>query len=255
MQDTKRCPKCGETKTVGAFSFNLTGTRAGHIRSYCKACEVLAGVAWRRQMGLKPRNSNPVVDGMKLCSICNQRKPISEFYLRHGDREGEPYNSCKSCKNKRVTECGHKSGRWQPMNEDRHCSFFLGIHVAERVLTGFFDKIQRMPLHNPGFDFLCGKGFKIEVKSSCLRPRLKRGPEYWAFNIRGNCIADYFLLLAFDNRESLEPQHVWLIPSRVASHLKNLVISNVPNSLAKWEMFERPLDKVTNCCESMRSTA
>lgn len=257
MIDGKKfCPRCKQVKPVSEYNFNLNGKRKGNIRSYCRLCEKDWHHEWRHRTGKSKadRVFNPVVDGMKLCTRCGLTKPVSEFYLRHGDREGEPYNICKACKNRRVTECGHESGRWKPMSENKTCSDYLGVHIAERVLSAFFENITRMPCNNPGYDYICGRGFKIDVKSSCLRYRTDASP-YWGFNIRGNVNADYFLLLAFNDRDALEPQHVWLIPLDVMNGRKNLLIPNVSKSLAKWERFERPLDKVIACCKSLRSTA
>jgi hypothetical protein len=195
------------------------------------------------------KNSNPIIDGMKFCPGCKQKKPINEFYLRHGDREGELYNICKTCKNRRVTECAHESGRWRPFTEVKECSLYLG-DIAERALSKFFDHIERMPRGNPGFDFRCGKGFKIDVKASCLRS-LGQYP-YWGFNIRRNLTPDYFLLLAFNNREDLDPQHVWLVPGSVVNSLMSLTIRDSPPTLDQWSNYEHPIGKVISCCASMR---
>ena len=105
-----------------------------------------------------------------------------------------------------------------------------------------------MPYGNPGFDFLCGLGFKIEVKSSCLR----KNNSIWTFNIRGNKIADYFLLLAFNNRKELDPLHVWLIPGKILNEKLNFGISNKENSIKKWHQYERELDKIIACCATMK---
>lgn len=252
----KFCPRCKQTKPISEYNFNQNGKRKGNIRSYCRLCEKDWRLEWSHRTGKAKtyRVFNPVVDGMKLCTRCGQTKPVSEFYLRHGDREGEPYSICKACKNRRVTECAHESGRWKPMSENKECSNYLGVHIAERVLSTFFENITRMPIGNPGYDYVCGRGFRIDVKSSCLRYNTNASP-YWGFNIRGNISADYFLLLAFNDRDALEPQHIWLVSRGAMNGRKNLLIPNVPKSLAKWEKFEHPLDKVIACCKSIRSTA
>jgi hypothetical protein len=109
----------------------------------------------------------------------------------------------------------HVTGRQKPMSENKDCSLFLGVHVAERVLSNVFKNVQRMPQNNPGYDFICSKGYKIDVKSASLCKILdkKHGSVIWRWNfhIRNNTIADYFLLIAFDDRENLNPMHVWLI--------------------------------------------
>ena len=107
-----------------------------------------------------------------------------------------------------------------------------------------------MPICNRGFDFICGKGYKIDVKSSCRRIRNGRN-DSWLFHIGKNTIADYFLCLAFDNRDMLNPEHVWLIPSSEVNSNITLSIFENPTSLAKYNRFERDLEKVNICCNEM----
>jgi hypothetical protein len=147
----------------------------------------------------------------------------------------------------------HARGINKPMSENRECALYLGVHIAERVLSKLFNNVQRMPFGNPGYDFLCGRGFKIDCKSRCLYHD-KRGnrADLWIFSIAKNTQADYFLLLAFNNRADLEPQHIWMIPGSKVAHLTNLSILDSANSLAKWAQYERPLDKIIACCESLR---
>lgn len=146
-----------------------------------------------------------------------------------------------------------KDNRWRPMESAKDCSMYLGIYIAERALSKFFDHIERMPINNPGFDFICGRGFKIDAKSSTMHNyKNTRGYKRWEFHIKRNMIADYFLCLAFDDRENLTPMHVWLIPGDVVGTKKNLQISNSPVSLAKWSQYERPLDRVLACCQTMK---
>jgi hypothetical protein len=147
----------------------------------------------------------------------------------------------------------HLQGASRPMSEATDTSSYLGVYIAERALSKFFDNIERMPFGHPGYDFVCGKGFKIDVKSCCIR-KMKQGNPCWMFTIRRNPVADWFLCLAFDNRESLEPQHVWLIPAYLINHLKTWGIRDSPAVLSKWRDYERPLDKVLACCETIRSS-
>lgn len=93
------------------------------------------------------------------------------------------------------------------MRTNKKCPMFLGCHVAERVLSYVFKDVERMPLNNKGFDFICNKGFKVDVKSACSNNNT------YQFSILCNKIADYFLLIGFDSRDSLNPQHMWLIKS------------------------------------------
>ena len=171
-------------------------------------------------------------DGLR----CQCRECVAEYYRVH-----------KESIDLRRNQRAHKMGTCQPYNENHSCSQFLGIHVAERVLAKVYPNVERMPMHNPGYDFICGRGYKVDVKSSCLG---KQG--HWGFRINKNAGADYFLCLGFDNRDDLEPQHIWLIPGEVINHLMGLSICPGERSLSKWRQYEQPLDQVTSCCDVLR---
>lgn len=135
------------------------------------------------------------------------------------------------------------------MSENKSCSAFLGVHVAERVLSKIFKDVTTMPYANPGYDFVCNKEKKIDVKCSCKRVGSNNG---WEFHIRKNTVADFFLCLAFDNREDLTPLHVWLVPGGAVNHLQSTNISE--SSISRWAAHEIGVDKVVACCDSMRGT-
>lgn len=129
------------------------------------------------------------------------------------------------------------------------CTLYLGVVVAERILSEIFNDVCRMPPRNRGFDFICGGGYKIDVKSACTR-KMRRS---WNFMIRRNAVADYFLCLAFDNRDDLNPIHLWLIPGTEVNHLTTASISE--GTVDKWAQYELTdkLDQVISRCNAMRS--
>lgn len=143
----------------------------------------------------------------------------------------------------------YRVGRNQPMWKNRKCSVFLGVHVAEQVLSHVFNDVHRMPYGNSGFDFLCGKGHRIDVKSSC-RHRYERCADSWMFGIKKNQIAQYFLCLAFNDRKDLTPEHIWLIPASKINHLVGTRISE--SNLCKWDEYRLDIDKVVSCCDTMK---
>lgn len=128
---------------------------------------------------------------------------------------------------------------------NKSCPTYLGITIAEKMLSKLFNNIEVMPPKNPGFDFICNNGYKIDVKSSTLHNN------QWGFCIRYNKTPDYFLCLAFDDRDNLNPQHIWLIPGYI---LNNQTGANISKStLNKWEKYEQPIDKAIICCNTMRN--
>lgn len=122
---------------------------------------------------------------------------------------------------------------------------FLGVHIAERVLSYVFKDVEVMPYGNPGYDFTCNKGKLIDAKSSCIR---KDGS--WMFSIRRNIVADFFICLAFDNRKDLTPLHAWMIPGNKLNHLKTTSISQ--STIHKWDEYRLDLSKISACCDEIR---
>lgn len=150
---------------------------------------------------------------------------------------------------KRDREYTHRTGQCHSMDENRQCPQYLGVYVAERALSHVFEHVERMPYGNPGYDFICGGGYRIDVKSSCRRVSEKQANR-WMFNIKKNKIAEYFLCLAFDNRESLNPEHIWLIPAADVNDCITVSISEI--TLAKWDEYKLDIDKVSACCNIIR---
>ena len=101
-----------------------------------------------------------------------------------------------------------------------------------------------MPYGNKGFDFICCHNKNIDVKSSCLR---KSGG--WIFHIDHNIVADYFLCIAFDNRDDLTPLHVWLIPGSTINHLQSTGIS--PSTVHRWDEYMIDHSKISTCFSEM----
>jgi hypothetical protein len=109
-----------------------------------------------------------------------------------------------------------------------------------------------MPFNNPGYDFVCDKGFKIDVKSGVLHKPKTSKNMYWDFHIKYNKTADYFLCIGFDNRESLTPLHVWLVPGNVINQKRSMHVANSEKILDKWSQYEQSLERVIACCDSMK---
>ena len=195
---------------------------------------------------LAPHSHKPTVC---ICEMCGQERIL---------RKRTYSVICKNCSNGIKARNSADQRRESLSNPNRNITkiktknkdspTFLGCAVAERVLSKVSKNVRRMPNCFPGYDFLCGRGYKVDVKSSTIR---KGG--YWAFHIDKNDICDYFACLAFDNRNDLTPSHFWLIPSKVLSHLIGTSIS--PSTLDKWNKYEKPIDQIILCCDNMKVIA
>ena len=218
---------------------------------------------------------------LKHCNGCDTDKELSEFYFHKSGRQvGKPLGQCKKCYSSKSNdwykvntgdvkkracvwrkanpEKVKKSGREsayrkgvKPASENKSCSSYLGCVIAETVLAHEFPGFIRMPYGNPNYDYDCPKGFKIDVKSSC-RGYLKNGSNRWSFNMRRNKVPHFFICIAWKDRESLIPEHLWLIPGYLINGKMGIGILDTVKSLAKWSKYERPLGNVLNCCDKMR---
>lgn len=139
-----------------------------------------------------------------------------------------------------------------PMNENRECPAYLGVHVAEKVLRNVFNNVKQMPFENPGFDFICNKGKKIDVKSACMISSNRCKSPFWVFNINKNIIANYFLFLAFDNRKQLNPLYLWLMPGEIVNTLTQTSISQV--TMKKWDKYKLDIENVIKCCDTIKQS-
>lgn len=199
---------------------------------------------------------------LRRCTKCGEQKPLSAFYNQSKGKYGK-MSYCKTCDKERgklyahvhpgrTTRLYHVRGIHKPMSEAKDSPLWLGVHISERVLMGYFENVIRMPHGNPGYDFMCERGYKIDAKSSCLH--LSRGcnTSRWTFGVNRNQIADYFLCLAFDNREDLNPLHIWLIPGEEVNMLSGFSVYNSLVGLEKWWEYERPICNVVGCCHALK---
>lgn len=193
-----------------------------------------------QQNGFKDANdaiNQWIVDRGMTRSEYNDYKAQKSGYKNHSDR---------------CMQWRYKRGMNKSTIDNKKCANYLGIHIAERLLSKIFEDVKRMPYANRGYDFICKRGFKIDVKSSCL----SKNRNNWNFHIDNNQIADYFLLLAFDNREDLNPLHIWLIRGdeifnkRTVQSRKGITIFNTIKNIGLYKSYEQTgkLEKLKECC-------
>lgn len=147
----------------------------------------------------------------------------------------------------------HITGFHKPQSENKECSLWLGVNIAENLLPIIFKNVTRMPPGHSGYDFICENGFEIDVKSSCLQHRVGTCSPLWEFCIRKNKKAKYFLCVAFDNRSDMNPMHVWLIPGDTINMKVSLCISNSIKVLERWHSYEKPIKPIIDGCNTLKN--
>ena len=147
------------------------------------------------------------------CKECNKEKP---HYAK---------GLCAQCYRRQFYRKNDK-----PMSENKECTQYLGCHITNKIINKLFDNIELCEYGNPDYDFITHDGYKIDAKSSC-----KHRQGNWTFLIKRNKIADYFLCLAFDNKDNLNPEHIWLIPSYIMNDKQLISISE--STLSKWDEY------------------
>lgn len=217
-----KCSKCGERDT--------------YAKGLCKLCYTKQYNAEHREERRQYRTDHTIEIReyqKKYTEDHRTEKRIYDklYYVEHRD-------GCLARSMRHSRANGTK-----PMSENRDCSMFLGVHVAERVLSRVFKDVQTMPMNHRGHDFICNRGKKIDVKSSTTLRHATRSNR-WQFDIRRNTIADYFLCIAFNNRDELTPIHIWLIPGAMLS--KNTAVSISTTRIDKWDEYRLDVDKVAS---------
>ena len=153
---------------------------------------------------------------------------------------------CNTCANIESKE--YRIKHYTP-TDNKESGTYLGVHIAEDVLSKVFKDVKRMPRNNPGYDFICNNGYLIDSKASATGDK----HDYWLFSIKYNTIADYFLCIAFDNRIDFNIIHLWLIPGDVVNNLPHIKIDK--SSLTEWDTYALPPDKVIECCNHIKNGA
>lgn len=242
--ETRICSQCKTEKPLDEFYIRKTGKHAGKPFRECITCDKARVLIYSEAHRERARaRANEYRE--------THKDKIGAYNKDHYDAE---YMRQYRLTHKTKRRYKHKAKIRTASDCAKDSATYLGVYVAERALSKFFDNIQRMPHNNPGYDFLCGRGFKIDVKSACLRQNTRSTNFGWVFSPQRNQVADYFLCLGFDNRESLNPIHVWLIPGRVINNQVTVSITNIEASLSKWTQYERALDRVLMCCAEMKKS-
>lgn len=190
----------------------------------------------------------------KSCIIDLSRRRYQENINGHADKIRQRYKeniNGIADKVRRRARLRRYSQGGKPLGENPQCGAYLGIHIAERVLAKVFKDVKVMPYSHKGFDFICNRGMKIDVKSSCMDSRRGHAPR-WRFQIRHNATADYFLCLAFDNRRDLNPCHAWMLPGNDFNTCYSTSIGIT--TIQKWDEYRIDIDQIVACCEETKTS-
>ena len=189
----------------------MTGLTLGQLREIAKKHGKEYGrdfIIWAQKNGIlkDPANVNRESNEEIAKRAKFENRNAYAKHLRDGNVE---------YRRRYLREWRYVNGIQVPMSENVDCAHYLGTYIAERkygriILPEIFGNIEReMPYGNPKYDFVVTGNIKIDIKSCCLR-KLK-GWIGWEPHIRFNNVTDYFVILAFDDRENLNLIHVWLI--------------------------------------------
>lgn len=130
------------------------------------------------------------------------------------------------------------------ITDNKECATYLGS-IAEVILSNIYDNVQVMPVQNSGYDVICNRDFKIDIKASATGYK-----GFWKFAISKNVIADFFLCIAFESRDDLyNPVHLWMIPGSDVNHMVGIRISK--STIDKWSKYKLSLDKLLICCDNL----
>jgi len=238
MTETRMCSQCKQIKKLEEFNKGRT------------ECRVCSQKIWKERYDATKGKFDENLTH-KICKGCNQLLPISEFQKKAGSRDGYN-NKCKICTNKDRLEWRHNTGRSKTPSRTHAWNVRLGNEIGEKVAARYFVEPIQMPYNNPGYDLICKNGHTIDVK--CAIANNNR----WNFSIKHNKIPDYFILIAFDSKENLQPQHIWLIPG---SAIINNKLFNSRSSFSvslstcsKIAQYEKPVEKLECCCQSMATS-
>ena len=216
--ETKTCYKCGETKPLDEFHKNKS--KKDGRGTECKNC--------KKELATKYHQEHRE----------EEKEYFGEYYQKHKERI-----------KKRVKEREKQKRGCHTMYKNKSCAQYLGVVIAERLCKHLFKDVEMMPHGFPGYDIVCNRGKKINVKAACITLTPSKNPR-WQFKINCNTTADFFICVAFDNRTDLNPLHLWMIPGSEINKKGNTSIS--PPTIHKWDEWKMEINDAQICCTEMK---
>ena len=233
----KTCTKCHKTKPLDEFH-NDKSRKDGKQR-FCKEC--------KKEVDKKYREDHKEEKTEYREDHKEEKTEYNRIYCRDHKEEKAVYDKEYWKENK--DEMRRKRGQTS-MYENKSCASYLGVVIGERLCRHLFKDVEVMPYSFSGYDIICNHGKKVNVKAACIT-LVKSKYSHWSFHINYNKIADFFICVAFDNVEDLNPIHMWMIPGKEVNHLSGIEIRL--STLHKWSQWERDIKDAQICCAEMKN--
>lgn len=196
--------------------------------------------------------------GYEIITKTGTNKLLREWVTRKGFNNYEEYLDITAigrgftCYEEYTKVWKYYPGMPNPIRENRKDPRFIGLYVAENGVLKLFEGSKQMKRGNPGYDIICDKGYKIEVKAATLTRY-----NTLVFHLEKNKIADYFILIGFNNIIELKPLYLWVIKSdeiireSCIKDIDVLSISNEPELAKPFEKYNRidKLEKLKEICK------
>ena len=131
------------------------------------------------------------------------------------------------------------------MTKNKKCPQFLGISIGGHLCKHHFKDVEVMPRNRRGYDIVCNKGKKIDVKISCATFTENRKNQSFHFRIEKNKIADYFILIALDNGKDINILNLWIVPGHEVNNKSNITTSL--KTMHKWNKWKRDIKEIKIC--------
>lgn len=199
------------------------------MENICRVCSVPLVIGENITKAQRKHNG-------RLCTLCS-RKKTRVYYHKHQDRLNIYRNKLNHC-----------NGVCQPIGKNKNCPTYTNVCVSKKVIAHIFPNTKQIHGNNHGYGVLCVDGTKVSVKTSC---REINGKTFrWRFAIRKNHITDYFLLVALDNREDMNIEHVWIVPGDKVNMFVGTSITT--SNLQKWDDYRIDMDRIDSCCNVLK---
>ena len=231
----KKCSKCGELKLLDEF-YNWKHDHR------CKKCVSEDNEKYRK---IHPKKAEAYQKKYRKTHLKERNEYDKKRYQKHKNKlKKDSRNYYENHKDEIREKAGNLS-----MYENKDCTSYLGIVIAERLVRCLFNDVKVMPNGNPKFDFICNRGKKIDVKSACITLGNNKYPQ-WGFRIDYNTATDFFILVAFDDRTYLNPLHMWMIPGHILNYKSGIKI--FLSTIQKWDKWKMDINDAQLCCNEMK---